>query len=108
MSTDDVARFFHHVHQDKALQEKMRGTLPHGHAKTEDEIAGEMVQIASDAGFTFTAEEYKASLHAEMRSEPGEVVSEEMIQELSSARGRCAWNSIISSKTAGGGTFFTG
>lgn len=108
MAMDDVAKFFHRVHNDEALRKQMRGTLPDGHTKDKEEVAREVVGIAERAGFSFTVEEYLKSLGEQLRIDEDEGVAEEMIEEIQSARGRCAWNSIISSRTPGGGGFYSG
>lgn len=108
MSMDDVAKFFSHVHHDADLKEKMRGTLPHGHVLSEDEVAKEVVQIGRDAGFEFTVDDYKATLHREIHGEQDEQIGDSVMEEMEAASGQCAWNSIISAGAAGKGSFFSG
>ena len=64
MSVKDVKAFFEKVEGDKGLQAKLRAL----EGKKVEVARAELIQIAADAGFKFTAADFAAARKARARS----------------------------------------
>jgi predicted ribosomally synthesized peptide with nif11-like leader len=79
MSVQNVERFFNKVDSDKALQERIR-TIQ---ATSDAQAIAEVVKLATDAGFPFSAEHYSAALKEEIaRYHSAGELSEEALAQV--------------------------
>ena len=78
MSKQNVEAFYEKVEKDEGLQKKLKALAEKGEAQNKA-LVGELVKIAEDAGFKFTAAHY-----AEARKQKlGELSPGELAKQLS-------------------------
>ena len=84
MSVQNIRAFWEKAQQDPALQQQLREIK--GDAK--EAVVADIVRVAAEAGFSFTAQEYEATVKEDLarRHAAGELFDE----ELSSVAGASA------------------
>ncbi len=71
MSTPAIKAFFEQVRKDPAIREKMRNV----NATNKEEAAEALVQIAAEAGFEFTVQQYLESIPGAAGGPPSGIIN---------------------------------